>query len=131
MRHVSYDVSLDGVCGVVAFESVGRAPYRNKGATSYPILAEEFHIKRMQMSCSDGTPPMTAADAGRRASTLHHKFVTAAREGRLCDIPIEKRKVYEKFHKAEKAVHTNPFEEGTGTSAPDQPVHHEVRGIDD
>ena len=125
---MSYSYSDEGVCGVVAFESVGRAPFLKLGAVASPILAEEFHFKRVSMDCSDGTPPLSHSDSARQASSIHHRFINAAREGRFHDIPPNKQAFYSKFHVSPKEVHPNSFKEGTDLGAPAEPVHHESRG---
>lgn len=97
IRHISYSVLDDRVCGVVLFREAQRTPFKKWNAVCIPIQSPEFHeLTKVYMNHS-GELPKSQREQAAYASKFHAANVQTAREGRLCDLPEKKQAYYKQY----------------------------------
>ena len=100
MKHVSYDTHSDRITGCVSYNGPQSNPLRKYDATVTAISAAEFHDLFPAMAHHSGTSPMNRTQAMANADATNRRHVTAAAEGRLCDLPEKSRAFYMRYNRA-------------------------------
>lgn len=103
IKSLFFDVSDSGITGVVQYQCAVWQCMTDYDAVCVPITTSEFHELRVRMAHQQGTPTMDRTSAALNAGVSHSKYVTAAAEGRLQDLPAHSRTFYHQRYNKDEA----------------------------